>query len=125
MSDLRPYEAMFILSNAVPGGWEAVRDEVHATVEKHGGQIREGRKWGDLKLAYGIRRQKKGVYYLVYFSSPVPALPKIERDSGLSEGILRVLIIREPKQGKKVYLAPQEEGSFVAQEPEAVPAVGV
>lgn len=66
------YETMFLLdANKVASEGEAIRNALHATLEKHGGEILISRPWDDRKIAYSIRRagttHKKGSYYIVYY----------------------------------------------------------
>ena len=51
------YETMFLLdANKVASEGEAIRNALHATLEKHGGEIVISRPWDDRKIAYSIRR---------------------------------------------------------------------
>src|SRR5205823_5441403 len=52
------------------------------------------RKWDERRLAYEIKKQKRGLYILAYFKAPGGSLSHIERDCNLSEKILRVLLLR-------------------------------
>ncbi len=52
------------------------------------------RPWDERRLAYPIKNQKKGLYYLTYFSSEGKNLPNIEHDCALNEMILRMMILK-------------------------------
>lgn len=112
----RLYEAMWLVDAGLgrenPG---KVLDELKELVEREGGTWVNGDKWDERRLAYPIRRKKRGLYVLSHFTSPpkVPAL--IERRARLTELVLRVLItndedglsIAPPTRG------PSGEGRFV------------
>src|SRR5688572_23624688 len=91
---LHPYEAMFLL----PAGASAEMDKsiaaVRGIIERHGGQIIVLKKWDERKLAYELKRQKRGLYVIAYFRAPGSAVTAIEREVNLSEDMLRVLVTK-------------------------------
>ena len=93
---MKLYEGMFLLDSSQASkdkGWDAVTAHVHAVLERHGAQIVKSNKWGERKLAYEIARQKRGTYMLVHFNAEGAAIGRIRRDTGLSDIILRALIL--------------------------------
>ncbi len=88
------YEAMFLLSQAQAADFTAAVAHVRQLIEKFGGTILALRKWDERRLAFEIKKQKRGIYLLCYFTSPTEKLAEIERACNLSEGIFRVLIIK-------------------------------
>jgi len=92
-NDLRLYEAMFVVDSALAEReWDAVQQEIGATIAKHGGKLADLRKWDDRRLAYEIRRMKRALYILVHFEAPSGAIETMRRDLALSERIVRNLI---------------------------------
>ena len=63
------YECLFLLDPTKSSDLEAIKTQLHGTLEKYGAEILASRKWDDRKLAYPIRGHKKGVYYLTYFKA--------------------------------------------------------
>lgn len=63
-------------------------------VQESGGEVLVSRIWEERKLAYPIRGQRKGTYWLVYFKSDPEKIGAIERECQLSETILRALILK-------------------------------
>lgn len=88
------YEAMFLLSQAQAADFTAAVAHVRQLMEKHGATILALRKWDERRLAFEIKKQKRGVYLLAFFNAPAERMVEIERACNLSEGILRVLITR-------------------------------
>ncbi len=88
------YEAMFLLSQAQAADFAAAVAHVRQLIEKHGATIYALRKWDERRLAFEIKKQKRGIYLLAFFSGPAERMVEIERACNLSEGILRVLITR-------------------------------
>src|SRR5690242_11165058 len=88
------YEAMFVLSQAQAADFSAAVAHVRQLMEKHGATILALRKWDERRLAYEIKKQKRGIFLLAYFTGPADRMGEIERACNLSEGIIRVLITR-------------------------------
>lgn len=84
------YEGLFLLpGNAeVEPSLKRVRD----IIERHQGKITVIKKWDERKLAYEIKKQKRGLYVLAYFTAPGAAIAAITRDVNLSDDVLRVLV---------------------------------
>lgn len=93
------YECMFLLDTTkVAGDVPAADKQLRTLLEKNHAQVLVSRPWDERRLSYPIKNQKKGLYYLTYFSSEGKNLPNIEHDCALSELILRMLILKiEPK----------------------------
>ena len=89
---LNVYEAMFLLGPAAATAGDAGVGICRGMIERHGGQITVIKKWDERKLTYEIKKQKRGLYIIAYFTAPGEAIAPIERDVNLSENILRVLV---------------------------------
>jgi small subunit ribosomal protein S6 len=86
------YETMFLLDSAkLAAEPDAVKGQLATTLEKHGGKIEVARPWDDRKLAYPIKKQKKGSYYVVYYRMESRNQQELDRDFKLNENILRYL----------------------------------
>ena len=93
------YEAMFLLdTNKVAGDVPAAAGQLQFLLEKNNAEVLVSRPWDERKLAYPIKKHKKGLYYLTYFRAEGKSIPGIERDCALNETILRTLILHvDPK----------------------------
>src|SRR5437588_1019117 len=87
-----PYEAMFLLGPAAQTAGDAGVGICRGIIERHGGQIMVIKKWDERKLAYEVKRQKRGTYVISFFKAPGGAIAAIERDVKLSDDLLRVLV---------------------------------
>src|SRR5437763_16186827 len=94
------YECMFLLdSTKVAGDVPAADKNLRTLLERNNAEVLISRPWDERRLSYPIKNQKKGLYYLTYFSAEGKSLVGIDRDCKLIEMILRQLVIRiEPKQ---------------------------
>jgi small subunit ribosomal protein S6 len=108
---LNLYEAMFLVdSNKAKQDHAKVLEEITEIVKKNGGEMVNLDKWDERKLAYPIAKRKRGTYYLSHFRADGSVIGKIERSAGLSETILRTLIVcDEDGEAFPVYEVEEEE----------------
>jgi small subunit ribosomal protein S6 len=88
------YEAMFLIGQAASADLAGVIQHINEILQRGHAELIAMRKWDERRLAYEIKKQKRGLYILTYFRAPASQLSHIERDCNLSEKILRVLILR-------------------------------
>jgi small subunit ribosomal protein S6 len=89
------YETLFVIDA------DLTEEETKALVEKfqklivdHKGEIGEVNEWGKRKLAYPINDKAEGYYVLINFKSESTLPLELERIFGITEGILRSIVIR-------------------------------
>jgi PTH1 family peptidyl-tRNA hydrolase len=93
------YEGMFLLNNSLvpPEGGKAV-DVVSAILQKHKMKMVKADVWDERKLAYPIKRQKRGTYVLTHFEGDGEKVDTISRDLNLNEEVLRYMFIRHENE---------------------------
>ena len=84
------YEGMFLFPGSAPAE-ESVK-RTRDIIEKHGGTILSIKKWDERKLAYEIKKQKRGLFVLAHFTGPGAMIAPITRDVNLSDDVLRILV---------------------------------
>ncbi len=90
---MKQYEAMFIFDPTFATEFRKVEAEVQRIMERAGAEIVVSRKWEERKLAFEMKRRKRGCFVLTYFRAAPESIVGIERDCALSEHILRVLVV--------------------------------
>ena len=89
------YEGMFILdSNRFGRDHETVSGQIPTMVEKLGGEMLVSRLWEERRLAYPIKGQRKGTYWLTYFRLDATQLAELQRQCQITDDILRVLFLK-------------------------------
>jgi small subunit ribosomal protein S6 len=89
------YEGMVILdSNRYARDPEGVSGQITKVIQELGGEVLVSRPWEERRLAYPIKGQRKGTYWLTYFRLEGPRLAEVRRRCYLSESILRVLLLK-------------------------------
>ena len=89
---IRTYEGMFLFPQSATANLQEAADHVKSILDRCGATIVSFRKWDDRRLAYEVQGNKRGVYFLAYFTAPTSALAEIERRCNLSEELLRMMI---------------------------------
>ena len=116
--DKRLYEAMFVVEpQAASTRWNETAQEIETVLVRHGGSIVRLDKWDERKLAYPIKKRARAGYALCYFEAPPEAITKIRAEYGISETLLRHLIlICEGKLRDRKESRPVPEPAVAAKE---------
>ncbi len=91
---INAYEGLFLFPQTVGADLQGAVDHLREILAKADAQIISLRKWEERRLAYEIKGNKRGVYFLVYFRAARPTLIGIERSCNLSEKLLRYMMVR-------------------------------
>jgi small subunit ribosomal protein S6 len=93
------YEGLFIFdSNKYAKDPAAVSNNLSTAIQNFGGEVLASRLWEERRLAYPINGQRKGTYWLTYFSLDTKKLVELERQYQLDENIMRYLVLKvEPR----------------------------
>lgn len=90
------YESIVVFSvlNKTEEDVQALVEKFKALIEKNG-TLESIDEWGSRKLAYLINDETDGYYVLFNFESE-PAFPaELERIAGITEGVLRSIVVRK------------------------------
>ena len=94
------YETLYIIDPRMSeDDTKAIVDRFAALISENG-EIVKADEWGRRRLAYPIEDQTEGFYMLVEFRSAPEFPAELARIFGITEGILRNVIVR--KNEKKV-----------------------
>ena len=91
---INAYEGLFLFPQAVGGELQFAVDHISEILAKSDAEVISISKWDERRLAYEIKGNKRGIYFLVYFRALRTALIAIERSCNLSETLLRSMVIR-------------------------------
>ena len=89
------YECMFIFNaNAYNRNPAGVAKTVEDLVNSIDGEMLASRLWNEQKLAYPIKGNRKGAYWLTYFRAEGAQMAKFNRSCQLNDSILRHLAVK-------------------------------
>ncbi len=86
----RLYEGMYVISATLSDdARQKALEKIKASSTTSDGEIVKVHEMGKRKLAYEIRDQREGVYFLVYFNLASDKIKGLWRDHHLNEDLLR------------------------------------
>ncbi len=90
---MREYELVFIIHPDLDeNATNEVVDRVKGWITEAGGTIEKIDPWGKRKLAYPIRKQNEGQYFLVNIHMTPSSVAGLERNLRFVEPVMRFLI---------------------------------
>ena len=99
---MKHYETMFIIKPTL------VEEEIKAKIDffkdiiiKNGGVIETCLDMGMRNLAYEIKKNKRGYYFVIYFKAPTNLIAELERNYRINEDVLRFIVIKYENKKKQ------------------------
>ena len=97
---------------------ETASGKIKDLIANSGGEILKTDVWGRRKLAYEIKKQKKGFYLLLVFKSPSAAIRKLEDYYKVFDPVVKYMVIKLEKKQAEAAL----KSSAAAEAATAAPA---
>lgn len=91
---MNKYEIMFILKSNEEEAIKTQVSELKAIITDMKGEITEEKEMGNRKLAYPIKKELNGYYYVMNVNANNEAVAEFDRKARISENVLRHLVIR-------------------------------
>lgn len=92
---MNKYEMMFIVKATMESeNVKATAENMKKVVTDLKGNVVEYKELGEKKLAYPIKKELNGYYFVMQFEATNAAESELNRKAGLDENILRHLIVR-------------------------------
>jgi len=110
---LNAYETIYIVKPTLSEEEiTKISEKIKALIEKDGGEIISTDSFGKKRLAYEVRKEKRGIFLILHFKATPPILKELEQTFRLSETIIKYLTIkiREDQLGKMIPV--RDEKSF-------------
>ena len=96
---MQKYEMMFIVkAGADETGVKKVADEIQKIAKDNKAKVSEFKELGLKKLAYSIKKEINGYYFVMNFEADAEAIKELDRKTSINENVLRHLIIKEDEE---------------------------
>jgi small subunit ribosomal protein S6 len=108
------YESIFIIRPSLSDDdTNKLIEKMKGLVEKAGAAILILENWGKKKLAYEIKRERRGTFVYLHFRSAGTVVDELERAYRLEDSVLKFLTIRveHEQPAKPAAPAPMAEGA--------------
>ncbi len=93
---MRHYETLFIISPEVSeDDIDRLLDRYVGILEERGGFVAKVDKWGRRRLAYEVKKFRKGYYVLFDYGAEPPAVAEMERNFKIDEKVIRYLTVKQ------------------------------
>ncbi len=93
------YESIFIINpNLSDDETAGIIKKMQDVIAKQGGEMLKFEDWGKKKLAYEIRKQKRGHYAFFQFKSAPTVVSELERTYKLTDTIIKFLTVKLEKE---------------------------
>lgn len=95
---INKYETLFVIdASKTEEETVALVDKFKSLIEKSG-TIESVDEWGRRRLAYPINDMAEGYYVLINFSAKADFPSELERVFGITDGILRSMVIKKDEK---------------------------
>lgn len=92
---MNKYEMMFIVKATMESDQvKATAENMKKVVSELGGNVVEFKEQGEKKLAYPIKKELNGYYFVMQFEASKEAEAELRRKASLDENVLRHLIVK-------------------------------
>jgi small subunit ribosomal protein S6 len=89
------YESMIILNAAISDEEaDAAVTRIKDLITGQGGEVLKVDVWGRRKLSYEIKKQKKGLYVLLFYKAPASTIRKLEELFKVFDTVVKYIIFR-------------------------------
>jgi small subunit ribosomal protein S6 len=89
------YENVIILNAAISDeDADAAIAKIKELITGQGGEVLKVDIWGRRKLTYEIKKQKKGLYVLLFFKTPSATIKKLEEFYKVFDTVLKYMVIK-------------------------------
>lgn len=113
------YESIFIINaNLTDEETASVIKKMQDVVAKQGGEMTKFEDWGKKKLAYEIKKQKRGHYAFFQFKAAPGVVAELERTYKLTDAVIKFLTVKLEKE-LRVRPAPKPKKKDLAKAAEA------
>ena len=91
---MNKYEIMFILKSNEEEAIKKEVSELKAIITDMKGEITDEKEIGNKKLAYPIKKEVNGYYYVINCNASSEIVSEFDRKARINENVIRHLIIR-------------------------------
>lgn len=89
------YEGVIIARQDLASGQlSTIISDLSDVIAKNGGQVARVDSWGLKNLAYRIKKNRKGHYFLLNISAPAEAIAEYQRVLRLNEDVIRFMTVK-------------------------------
>ncbi|VAX32442.1 SSU ribosomal protein S6p [hydrothermal vent metagenome] len=110
---LHPYESITILKPTLSDEEiaEAI-EKIKGIIEEAGGEIVSSDNWGKKRLAYEVKKERRGIYIVQHFKAKASTIIVLERHYRFSESIIKYMTVKIETETLGQSQPPKEDKAF-------------
>ncbi len=117
------YESIFIINpNISDDETASVIKKMQDVVAKQGGEVVKFEDWGKKKLAYEVKKQKRGHYAFLQIKAAPAVVGELERTYKLTDSVIKFMTVKLDKELRTRPAKPVKPGAVKKDAPK--PATG-
>lgn len=102
------YESIFIVRPSLSDeDTSKVIEKMKGVVEKNGATLLKSENWGKKKLAYEVKRERKGTFVYLHFRSEGGVVGELERSYRLEDSVIKFLTVRLTQEATQKPAGPE------------------
>jgi small subunit ribosomal protein S6 len=102
------YESIFIVRPSLSDeDTSKVIEKMKGVVEKNGATLLKSENWGKKKLAYEVKRERKGTFVYLHFRSEGGVVGELERSYRLEDSVIKFLTVRLTQEAPQKPAGPE------------------
>ena len=105
---MKPYELTVLVHPDLEMNTEPALEKVRKLIEENGGKIIKETFDGKKRMAYAIKGQEHALYYFFEVELPVSAPAKINSALGISDEVMRMLLVKVDERKVKIQMKKKE-----------------
>lgn len=92
---MRKYEVMFIIKSQEEEATNAVITKFENLIKNNGGEVVKIDRWGKKRLAYEVKKNLEGFYYLIHFTAEPAVVAELDRVLKITEDVIKHMIVKQ------------------------------
>lgn len=89
------YESIFVIRPSLSDeATSQIIEKMKGVLEKSGASLLKFENWGKKRLAYEVKRERKGTFVYVNFKSEGSVVSELERSYRLEDSVIKFLTVR-------------------------------
>ena len=92
---MNKYEVMFIVKVSDEEAIKSAGKLVQDTIVKNGGTVEKVDEWGRRQLAYEVKKQTEGYYFVIDFTMKPENIKELDRVIKIRDSIIRHIIVKQ------------------------------
>jgi small subunit ribosomal protein S6 len=107
----KEYETIYILRPDIDAdAADKVGSRIAEVVAREAGRLTKVESWGRRRLAYDIKKHRRGVYMCLKYLGSGKVVSEVERNLRLSDGVLKyqTVLVRSDVEGEEIKVADED-----------------